>query len=189
MLGEIILGIMLGLNILGGAVLVRWLTRTIGALRGTVEALETTVSAQNETLQAVNQLNRTMIEVFRAVDPERWAKEVSIHKELADRKAATIIDDERRAFERERTVSHQRFRETGEAFIQHYGEALGVAFKFLAYIPRSMRDQAIAEAGIRDSLRDKFQDIAKAAPENQAAVELRLRDILPPPTSSVSGGV
>jgi hypothetical protein len=34
--------------------------------------------------------------ISKASDPERWAKEVAIHKELADQKAAAIVEEERR---------------------------------------------------------------------------------------------
>jgi hypothetical protein len=79
-------------NVIGCGVLVRWLVRQINALKGAVAAHE-------QTIQAVGTLNRTVLEVFKG--PERWAKEVEIHKRLADEKAAALVEREREKWERQ----------------------------------------------------------------------------------------
>jgi hypothetical protein len=81
-----VLGAIVVINFIGLSVLVSWLVRTIRALQGNVAALEGTVRAQEQHIKSIAEINRSVVEVFKAMDPERWAKEVRYHKELADRR-------------------------------------------------------------------------------------------------------
>ena len=162
---EILLAVLIVLNVLGGSGVLRWLRRQIGALRGTVEALEKTVKAQDEALQAVRDLNKTALEMIKAVDPERWAKEGQIHKELADKKVEAVLDEERRKMELDKEVSKQRGLETIKTLVDYYGDALTLGLRLIPYVPKHLRAQVIKEVGGSSRVTGPFLDIAEKAPD------------------------
>lgn len=119
-------------NLIGLGVLVRWLVRHIHVLEGNVRVLEGTVQAQQETLDTIGGLNRMAIEVIKAMDPERWAKEVQIHKDLADKKAAALIEDEKQRIAKG----------TGAAIgdvLGRYEAIFGLTLSVMPYIPKAQR--------------------------------------------------
>ena len=150
---QTLIAVNLAVSIIGGGILVKWLVRHIRALEGTVKA-------QGETLATVTGLNNTLVNVFKAVDPDRWAKEVTIHKELADKKAAAIVEEAERKFREERTALSGQTVEAVQRMGDLYKEALDMALRFMPWVPKSHRLVVIAEANLTDREKKTLTDLA-----------------------------
>jgi hypothetical protein len=158
---DILLSILIVMNVIGGWSVIRWLHRNIRALEGNVAALQGTVKAQSETLETVGSLNKTALEMIRAVDPERWAKEVEVHKRLADAKATAIVDGERRKL----GEVLEQAKGTREEAIRIVEPILLLALRAIGHVPKHRRREVIQAANLTpDSERD-FLDFAEEAPD------------------------
>jgi hypothetical protein len=165
MMLEIMIGVNLVVSIIGGGILVKWLVRHIRALEGTVKALEGTVKAQAETITTIKHVNETVVNVFTALDPERFLREVNVHKELADRKAAAIVEDAERKFRDERTAFSSVAVEMMQRMAEDYGEALSLALRFMPWVSKSHRALVIAETKLPDRVKASITEMAAQAPE------------------------
>src|SRR5713101_3123004 len=146
-----IIGLVVALvNVIGGGLVIRWLARQIRALKGTVDA-------QTETLKTIGEVNRTVLEVFKAMEPRRWAEEVQVHKKLADEKAAALVDEARRQFEKDK--------ETLQETLKGYQEAVGVGLSLLPYVPKEERQKAVDDTAAPDSIKKVFLEVAATAPD------------------------
>lgn len=150
-LHDALLAILIAVNLLGGILLKRW----IDSLRGTVEA-------QKTALDAVHRVLDTVMNVFKATDPDRWAKEVAVHKELADKKVAALLDEERRNAEERIQQVDDRARAFYLPLAQLHEEALGAAIRLLAELPKDGRATIIREIGLH---RINEEPLLKAATE------------------------
>jgi hypothetical protein len=119
-----------------------WLGQEIRALKGNVTALEGTVRAQRDALDALGGLNKTALEVVKAIDPERWAKEVTIHKELNDKKTEAVIEGARRRLDQDMTQATAAAQVMGAKY-QH---SLVLSIGLLCYVPMGLRDKALRES-------------------------------------------
>lgn len=150
----------------------KWLVRHINALKGTVEA-------QGRTLETVGKLNEALIKVFTALDPERWAKEVEVHKRLADQKVEALLAEGQRKFEEEKKALTGRSSEALDAAVNGWPASLTAAFRLLAYIPRNLRATIIRDMPIPGWLRGNLLQAADEFPELRTPLELKgLADIL-----------
>jgi len=86
--------------------------------------------------------------VFKALDPDRWAKEVEVHKRLADEKANALVEEAQRKFDAEKNVMSKRESAAVTKLLLLYGEAVSAAVTLLAWIPKSRRLKAIEGAGL-----------------------------------------
>ena len=148
-LGVFVVGIA---NLAGVMLLMKW----ISALKGTVAAQET-------ALKTLSSLNTTVLEIIKALDPERWAKEVQIHKRLADEKVASLVEAERRRFEESRRTDM-----TGLAsiFEEEFERLYTVMFGFLIQTPKRRRADIInGVAGLRDNMRGRLLKSAEELPD------------------------
>ncbi len=147
--GALVVGVA---NVAGIAFLMKWLN----ALRGAV-------SAQQIALNAVTGLNKTALEVIQALDPERWAKEVRIHKDLADEKAAFMVEAERKRFEERRRIDMTSLTSFfAEEIDRHYA----VMFRLLIQTPKHHRAALInGVAGLRDTTRGHLLKAAEELPD------------------------
>ncbi len=169
---QTLIAVNLAVSIIGGSFLVKWLVRHIRALEGTVKA-------QGETLATVTKLNDTLVNVFKAVDPERWAKEVTLYKDLVDRKAAAIVEEAERKFQEEKTTLSSRADEAMKRRGEYYGEAISLALRFMPWVSVSRRAQEIAETKLPDDVKTTLTQMAGEAPEWSAGgLRGRLGDIL-----------
>jgi len=157
----VVAGLVVGVvNVVGGGFVIKRLVGQIKALKGTIDAQET-------TLKTIGEVNKTVLEVFKATDPERWSKEVQIHKELADKKANAIIEEERRKLEQ----GHAAFKDSAlkalNTLVGHYGHAVGVAMKLIPYVPKGMRRGLIKEAAADgpEFTQKALLEIAETAPD------------------------
>lgn len=155
MMLEALIAANLAVSVIGGAVLVKWLVRHIRALEGTVKA-------QGETLATVTGLNNTFVNVFKAVDPDRWAKEVTVHKELADRKAAALVEEAERKFREERTALSSQTLEGVERMADLYGEAMSLALRFMPWVPKGHRPALIAGTKLTDHVKTGLTEMAES---------------------------
>jgi hypothetical protein len=161
----VILSAALALNIIGGTILVGWLVRTIRALQGNITALEGTVKAQEHTLQAVGQINRTVLEVFKVLDPERWAAEVEVHKKFADARAAATIEQTQQRYKRELETAEQNTRLTVQGVTHWFTPYVKLTLNFLAYVPMAQRRAAIEAAGFEEEAKAVMLREAEQTPE------------------------
>jgi hypothetical protein len=148
------------LNLIGGTILVRWLVRHIRALEGTV-------SAQAKTLETVERLNKLALDVIAALDPERWAKEVAIHKELADKKVETILELEQRRLDREREDLAGATQFAIEQSAAAMKDNADNVIELLPYIPKSQRAAAIGRLTFSDDLKGVLYEYAEGVPESE----------------------
>lgn len=155
---SVLLWAQFAVNVLGLGGLVFWMRHQMIALRGTI-------AAQTTALQALEGLNRTALEVVKGVDPERWAAEVRIHKELADRKAQALIDEARQKFDQEKRSVQEKQAEFVRFISDEYRAALRLAFGLIAYIPKEVRAAAINERGVPEDLRKLCLEVAEASPD------------------------
>lgn len=153
-LSDVLLLILIAVNLVGGYLLRQW----INSLRGTVEA-------QKTALDTVQRVVDAAMSVFKASDPERWAKEVAIHKELADQKAAAIVEDERRKSEERIQQVDGRARTFIEQLGRLHSEALGAAIRLLAEIPRESRAQIVGEMRLSPSTNEALLRAATELPD------------------------
>ena len=142
------------ISIIGALIVGRW-----------VYALKGTVAAQAATIATIQQVNETVVKVFLALDPERWAKEVTVYKELADRKAAAIVEEAERGFREERTALSSQAMKALEGMAHLYGAALGMAIRFMPWAPKSHRVAVIAETKLLDDDLTMLTEMADKAPE------------------------
>ena len=143
-LGVFIVGVA---NLAGVALLLKW----ISALKGTV-------AAQEMALKTLSGLNATVLEIIKALDPERWAKEVQIHKRLADEKAAAIVEDERT----------KRRRDVAELTEFAFAEArsrYSIILRLLPYVPKLQRADLITDPGVMTETRDQLLQAAEQFPD------------------------
>ncbi len=154
MLLEILIAANLVISIIGALIVGRW-----------VYALKGTVAAQAATIATIQQVNETVVRVFTALDPERWAKEVTVHKELADRKAAALVEEAERKFREEKTAFSSLAREAINRMSDHYGEALEMAFRFMPWVPKSQRALVIAQTKLPDNVKATMTEMAAESPE------------------------
>jgi len=138
------------LDVLGFGGLIVWLRERIGALEGTVKA-------QAKTLDTVERLNKVVLGVLSALDPERWANKVKIHKELADGKVETILEAERRQRDKENKNLAAAF---SASIKTHVTDVLDL----LPYIPRAQRVAAIARLGFDEEVKSVFYEYAERTP-------------------------
>lgn len=173
----VVAGLVVGaVNVIGGAVLIRRLTQQISALKGTVEA-------QQEQIKTIAEVNRVAVEVFKAMDPERWAREVKVHKELADRKAEAMVEEARREFERDKAATGERAVQAMKQVWELYEGALAVGMKLVPYVPQNIRLGAILTSSGPDHVKDAYLDVAQKAPDwSRAAVTLETLVVESPPT-------
>ncbi len=153
-LSDVLLVVLIAVNLMGGVLLRQW----INSLRGTVEA-------QKTALDSVQRVVDAAMTVFKASDPERWAKEVAVHKDLADRKAASIVEDERRKAEERVQQVDGRARVFVEQLAQAQREAIGAAIRLLAEIPRASRQQIVLELQVSPPIKQAFLKAAEELPE------------------------
>ncbi|HEY7250756.1 MAG TPA: hypothetical protein VIG37_09670 [Methylomirabilota bacterium] len=146
------------LDLLGFGGLLFWINRQIVALKGTVDA-------QAETLRTLQGLNQTALEVVKGVDPERWAAEVRIHKDLADQKAQALIDEARREFDQEKKSTLEKQARVAQVFRDQYSAALQLAFGLIAYIPKHSRMAAIEERDVPKDLKELYLKLAEKSPD------------------------
>lgn len=144
----------LAVNLIGGTILVRWLVRTI-------KALESTVSAQGQTIATIGQINTTVLEVFKAMDPERWAKEVEIHKKLTDEKLEALLERKGREIEAQAT-------EAREEAIRHLKNFVHLGIELIPYVPKHLRITVISGLAIPDDMKIVFLDYAEEVPDRGA---------------------
>ena len=160
---EMLLWAMLVLDVLGFGGLIYWMRQRIGAL-------EAVVATQTKTLDTVNGLNRIVLEVIQALDPERWAKEVKVHKELADQKVEALIESERR--------ERQKELQTASAFALDVTKThINDVFELLPYIPQSHRAPAIAKLGFDAEVKKVLYTYAEQAPEYGVSALALMADI------------
>ena len=142
--------------------------------------LKSTVDAQGKTLSAIGEINRTVLEVFKVLEPERWAKEVRVHKQLADEKAAAFVEQERRkAFVAVTTA------------VDYFVGYVGASFVLMAYVPAEERAQIIESMEVKREVKDRLLQQAADAPDWSRVGPLTraLLDLtpLPPPPSRLGG--
>jgi len=182
MIDSIVAGLVVALvNVIGGGLVIRWLVRQINALKGTV-------AAQDATLKTIGEVNRTVLEVFRAMDPQRWAKEVQIHKRFADEKAQAIIEDERRKYEREKEETARRGKDAVAFLFEETQRYIGAIIDLMPYVPKETRQSVLKEMRVSEHIRRILTEVADRSPDwSQGFRSLPLADIaraaleLPPP--------
>jgi hypothetical protein len=159
--GEVIASALLAVNVIGLGGLVVWLRRQINAMQGTIGALKGTVDAQKEALGAVGKINDTVLSVFTAMDPERWAKEVKTHKELADLKVERLLEEQRRsseASEKDLRARNQRLRiDVGALVLQQT--------LLIPYVPKDQRIKILRTTKLDEDVRKILIEYAEEIPE------------------------
>ena len=158
MLLEILIAATLAVNVIGGGLLVKWLVHHIKALEGTVKA-------QGETLRTIGTLNDTLLKVLGALDPERWAKEVTVYKDLTDKKVAALMEEAERKFRAERGVFAGHTVDAIDRMWDMYGEAIEVVLRYMPWVPKGHRVQVITETKLPDIMKKKLTDMAVESPE------------------------
>jgi hypothetical protein len=153
-----LLSAILVVNLIGGGVLVRWLVRHIGALEGTV-------ATQAKTLQTVEGLNTTVLNVIKAIDPDRWAREVSAYKELIDSKAAAFIEEERRKIARQQQGTVQQVGAVLKMVADENARHYKLILSLLPFVPKANRLAAIRGADLSEPSRQGLLQSAESAPE------------------------
>jgi len=153
-------------NVVGGGLVIWWLVKQINALKETVET-------QDETLKTIGQVNQTLLAVFKAMDPERWAKEVQIHKQLADEKAHAIVEQERQKLAdewRQAAGSAERTLRLAESAVDRLSDYAFASATLLQYIPKGLRDRVIDELQIKEDIKRRFRTFSVDVPDlSQAA--------------------
>ena len=157
-------------NVVGGGLVIRWLVRQIEALKGTVDA-------QDKTLKTIGQVNQTLVEVFKTMDPERWAKEVQIHKQLADEKARAIVDQERQKLADEwrqmaqAGASAERTLRLAESAVDRLSDYAFASATLLQHIPKGLRDRVIDDLQIKDDIKSRFRTFSVDVPDLSPAAQ------------------
>ena len=167
----VVSGLVVGIvNVVGGGLVIRWLGKQINALKGTVDA-------QDKTLKTIGQVNQTLLEVFKAMDPERWAKEVQIHKQLADEKAHAIVDQERQKLAdvwrqmAQAGASAERTLRLAESAVDRLSDYAFASATLLQYIPKGLRDRVIDDLQIKDDIKSRFRTFSVDVPDLSPAAQ------------------
>jgi hypothetical protein len=144
---EYLVGAVLAVNVIGGLILGKW-----------VHALKGTVDAQAATIATMGLVNETVLKVFTALDPERFVREATAYKDLVDRKAAALVEDAER--------QSQTAREETVQLLHHmYAEALGLALRFVAWVPKRYRAEVVLGIKMPDEVKGSIMEIADNAPD------------------------
>ena len=157
-------------NVVGSGLVIRWLVRQIEALKGTV-------AAQTETLSTIGQVNRALLEVFKAMDPERWAKEVQIHNPLAEEKARAIVAQERQKLADEwrqmtqAAASAERTLRLAESAVDRLSDYAFASATLLQYIPKGLRDRVIDDLQIKEDIKRRFRTFSVDVPDLSPAAQ------------------
>jgi len=154
-------------NVVGGGLVIWWLVKQINALKETVET-------QDETLKTIGQVNQTLLAVFKAMDPERWAKEVQIHKQLADEKAHAIVEQERQKLAdewRQAAGSAERTLRLAESAVDRLSDYAFASATLLQYIPKGLRDRVIDELQIKEDIKRRFRTFSVDVPDLSPAAQ------------------
>jgi len=154
-----IIGVVAGLvagvvTVVGNGLVIKKLRDQINALKGTIET-------QDKTLKTIGEVNRTVLEVFKVMDPERWAKEVEVHKRLADEKAQAIVEAEKRKLAQDRAA----LQDNAGKLVDHYKTVLGIGLRLIPYVPHGMRHQVLDEIRGSQDIKDVFREVAEKAPD------------------------
>jgi len=149
------------ISIIGALILGRW----IYALKGTIDA-------QAATITTIKQVNETVVQVFMALDPERWAKEIKVHKEFADRKAAAIVEEMERKFREKKSTFTEQAKDRIRTFVENYEAVLGLVIRFMAWVPGQSRVELITGMNLPDSVKKTLTDAAREAPEPTVALRM-----------------
>jgi hypothetical protein len=155
-------------NLIGLGVLVRWLVVQINALKGTVDALKGTVAAQEQTIKTIGTVNQAVLEVFKATDPERWAKEITIHKRLADDKAQAIVEQARAEFDRSQAARDQNIKEALAYQAGVTEDYIRIVMTLLPYVAKPLRVAVLDSIQVRQSwTTSTLKHYAEQLPESQ----------------------
>ncbi len=146
------------LAIVGAGFVIRELLRQIRALKGTVDA-------QKKTLDTFESLNSAVVNLVNALNPDRWAKEIEIHKKLADQKAEAFVEQERRRLEHEKEATKQSQAEMIKMLLDHYGGLIKVGLRLLPYVPKDFREKTIKEAHAPEQVTKIFLDVMGEVPD------------------------
>jgi hypothetical protein len=177
---EILIVVNLAVSLVGGAIVVKW-----------VRALKGTVDAQAETITTIQKVNETVLNVFTALDPERYAREVATYKDLADKKTTALVEEAQRQAEAQRTALADKAGQVMVTLSEMYGEALGLAVGFMPWVPKKRRADMVAEAKLPGDVKKNVMDLAEKAPDwsthavGFAALEAIAREL---PTGAVARG-
>lgn len=206
-----IVGAFVALNLIGGYGLVRWLRTWIHALQGNVETLRATVAAQEANLASIGTVNQALLDVFKALDPQRWAAEVEVHKKLAGDRAAAMIERAQRELEREReqyveatkktttdavtATTKEAVSESARIAIEMTIKAMvpyvGVMASFLPFVPKSERLRIIKESKLPDERKTELLRMAEETRElrpTQQEAAARFDDFSMSPCGSPATG-
>lgn len=152
---EVLIAANLVVCIIGGVILGRW-----------VYALKGTVDAQAATITTMKQVNETVLNVFRTLDPERFAREVNVHKQLADDRAKALVEEAQRKFVDERKAMSEGIRE----LIRLYALGTAASFYLMRYVPKSQRAQVIGEMKVPEEVKSTLLEFAERAPESAPGI-------------------
>jgi hypothetical protein len=90
-------------------------------MRHQIKALKTTIDAQARSLEAVDRVNKAALALVKAFDPERFAKQMTIYKDLVDRNTTALLEDDRQRANRNLDSLHKGLggRLSGRRFSAH----------------------------------------------------------------------
>ena len=152
------------INLIGGAGLVGWLRTWIKALQGNVDALRQTVAAHEASLKSIGSVNSALLDVFKTLDPQRWAAEVDVHKRLADERAAALIERAERNFQEQRAQHGQLTKQmVGDAIVSLVPYS-SIAIRFLPYVPKEERLRIINNSKLGDEFKAEMLKWAEETP-------------------------
>ena len=144
----------------------------IRRLRQQIGTLEGTVNAQAETLKTLGELNKTALEMARAFDPKKYADMVNTHQELAERIAASTVEDARRTMQREHEQAQEQSKREVEvamglyeSAMERYEHATKLGLDLVAYVPPERRRISVASANVPDHMKELFLRMAERAPD------------------------
>jgi hypothetical protein len=144
----------------------------IHRMKQNVDALCGTVKAQAETLKAVGELNRIALEMAKAFDPKKFADAATAYQVLVDKNANAAVEDVRRTLQREHEKTQEQATRDLDSQARQFDAVLRMGFALLAYIPPTIRDEAITRAEmpsasktLEKNLKAWFSGLAKAAPD------------------------
>jgi uncharacterized membrane protein len=142
-----------------------------------IGALDGTVRAQAEALRTIAEVNKIALETAKAFDPKKYTEALNAYQDLIERKAGALVDDARRAFERE----HKEAREQAEESIREFNMMMRAAFELLAYVAPIKRREAVnGSATMTKQMKEWFLSLADVAPDLSKS-EPTLREILGTP--------
>lgn len=160
--------IQLGIELVAIVALGLVMNSRINALKGTVDAQKKALDAQAHSLAALGDLNKTALEVVKAVGPERWAREVQEWKDFIESKSRAFLEEERRRGRGEVETVEQRANAFMQGLAKFAEDALTAAGWMLVYVPASLRKRAVSEIQIPDRMKEPLYQIAEKVPDRSA---------------------